>query len=1089
MTKEYVHLHGHSTYSLGDATTNIAALAKRVASLGMKACALTDHGTMAGVAEFQKEFGKAGVKPIFGMEAYIAWDSATKDKSHANPTGHIILLAKDIEGYRNLCTLLDWSNRVGFFAKPRIDTEILAKHSKGLIGLSSCAGGLPQKAILGWSTHNAQTKERDKQGPQLELLDDIAMKMQDILGKGNFFLEIQNHRRKDPSVLSAGQREDYDWLERAQIEVAKNFLACSRRTGIPCVGTNDFHYLDETQAEGRKIVLAINDKQVLEDGFTGELQDPKAAIDKTVEQGAREVTGQMYVKSPEEMYETLLGHSFPSLLTNSIAIAEMCNVSIVPDRTPEGRIKFSLPEVPLEPEETLSHKFRRLVEEGYRIRYPGDPEVARKRLEFELAAMGKLGFETYHIIVADFVSWAKNNGIAVGDGRGSGAGSLVVYCLGITNIDPLRHGLIFERYINPERVTAPDLDVDFDPTRVAEVIAYCKKKYGEDHVAYIAAYQSIHAKGSIKKVGKVFRLNKEWMDQICDSLPDDQGEHRVKIKSLMEEKDSVSAASLVKFRKKGGKTAEKMLELCIMLDDVKIYRSEHAAGIVIGGVPLRERLPLASYDRENPDVLTAEIPHVHLEDMGFLKMDFLVTQGLTIIQRTVEYIRSGRNKDFRLKEEWEEPYDDRAAFDLLCRGATYGIWQLSSADIRRVCIELGPSSLDDIGALIALYRPGPLDYTDPELKLNMVEIFIRRKQGRLPIEYDAPCLKPILENTYGVIVYQEQLMYMSQTLCGWTMNQADKLRKAAGKKLPEEMEALRPKFIKDAMAHSSVEEDVAKKIWDKIAAFGRYGFNKAHSIGYGKMAYQTAVLKAHYPIEFLAACLARVVEKSDKDQRKGLTHFFVDECNRLGIPVLPPDVALSGVETKPEGNSIRLGLNLVNGIAEASGAKIVAAKVTPEDTLGNAILKLSAAKVGPAMMKDLISCGAFDRYGNPQGVLDVVTRYEKTKTSKKRFAEFFGLAPTMKAEDTPPLTPDQMEKTFFDSVNLTIEREKAPPLRRVVVTVKDPQDLEIFSEPGETDVYTWVRYGLPKSNWGLYYLGKRKVPLFVPPHIKVSERV
>jgi len=750
----------------------------------------------------------------------------------------------------------------------------------------------------------------------------------------------------------------------------------------------------------------------------------------------------------------------------------MCEVSLDPPRNEKGHTRFDLPQVEVDPGETVSERLRRLCEEGYRVRYPDDPREARERLEYELQAMSELGFEEYHLVVHDFIQWSRNNGVRVGAGRGSGAGSIVVYCLGITDVDPLRHGLIFERYINPARVSAPDLDIDFDPFGRDRVVQYCIGKYGSDHVAHIAAYGSMHAKGSIHAVGRVLALAPEWRREIAEGLPDDQGEFRTTIEEILADPNSHSAKLLLSFVKKAGPTAERMIDLCRRMDDVKTHRSEHAAGIVISGRPLRELVPLVCHDRDNPDRLTTEVPFKYLEDIGLLKMDFLGILGLTIVDKAVRAIRE-KLPDFDLPPEWEERYDDPKAYEIFHRGDLAGIWQMSSPGMRRLCVELQPNTIDDIASVIALYRPGPLDYVDPDTGLNMVEVFVRRKQGRLAIEYDHPSLEPILRSTYGILVFQEQIMFLTQVFCGWTMAEADALRKAVGKKLPEEMAKLEGKFVEDAVRFSSVHRGLAEKLWQKIVTFARYSFNKSHSLAYGKLGYQMAWLKAHHPKEFLAACLAVNPETNDKDERDGDRRTFVLECNRLGIPVLLPDLVLSKAETVVEGESIRLGFNLVKGIAKAA-LDIERAQVAPSDTVQEAIRKLVEVKVGPAKMKLLARVGAFARWGNQNQISSLIESYSKSKTSKKRLAAFFGLTPEL-PEEKPP-TARQVDADLSELLSLSLPRREAPPPKQVVYQIRDEKDLAKLSglEPGPTEVKIWVPIG-KKRTFALVSLGRRSI--------------
>lgn len=1086
----FVHLHGHSSYSLGDATTDIEELVLKVKQSGMKAVALTDHGTMAGLAELIKEASRTSykqkdntyleydpIKPILGMEAYVAWDKADQDSpvSLENPTGHMILLAKNKTGYTNLCKLVEYSHVTGFWSKPRIDLEILAKHSEGLIGLSSCVSGIPQRCILGWNRFNKATGEREVQAPQLDILPDVVDLIHSIMGKGNYFLEVQNHRMtvEDYNKLSRSQKKDYDWLKEAQAEVFKRTLEVSKHTGCPMVVTNDFHYLSKSHSETRQAILAVGGKGLMVNRFEGDLRDNSI---KEEHLNNREVTGQMYVKTPEEMAEISHYKDLPFLMHNTLAIEEMIEeINLSAPKNEDGLTVWSLPPIELGDHKSMFDMLKAKAYEGFSKRYDIENinkypwmtqehiDASKEQLDYELKIMQKLGLESYHLMVADYVQFAHDNGILVGPGRGSGAGSVVVYCLGITDLDPLRHGLLFERYLNPDRATAADLDIDFDPERVNEIHQYCIEKYGEEHVAKISTYSSVHAKGGVRKVARAMGLKPYWVNEISDRLPKDEGEFRTKLVDVISDSRSSAAAILRKFIDEGGNKARDLLRIAAKLDNVKISRSQHAAGIVISDKPLRGLVPLILHKPREMDTIATEYPHEHLENIGLLKQDLLVVDGLTTIKYATRYIRE-HTPDFCLPSEDKERYDSVEAYRVFANGDLAGIWQMSSPGMRELCMRFKPTTLSDIGAICALYRPGPLDYTDPETQMNMVEIYVKRKNGQLPVEYDHPLLENVLSETYGVLVFQEQIMELARVLCGWSYVEADYLRKAVGKKKPEEIAEQELKFIPTAIEHSNISAEIANKIWNQIKTFGRYGFNKSHSLAYGKLSYQMAYIKAKYPREFLAAAITVSTSKTSAVTKVGLLHDYIEEASRKNFEILLPDIILSKGNTVTEGkNKIRLGLKAVFGLA-VSAERIAEADLKEEDSLGKVIDKIFKARVNISAVRNLMKAGAFDRYGTRASVSDFIERIDaarsrKNKANKAKLEEFFGLKTEEVLDETIPEFPAEvlMEQTF-ESLILACSDINPPSLKKIFIRVNE-KSLHLIKEgckPGSTELYLIV---------------------------------
>lgn len=1089
MKPQFVHLHAHSDASLGDATTQVEDMARRAAELGMPALALTDHGTMANAVAFYNACRKYGIKPIVGIEAYVAWRDAREPKSPENPTGHMILLARDYEGYQNLCRLLSWSNEHGMSYKPRIDLNVLAAHADGLLGLASCVDGLPQICVLGKRTWDASAREHRVLEPRPEMLDEMIGSLQDILGKENYYLEIQNHCLGMPQGLAPGQQESYRWLVSAQRAVAQAFIEASRRLDVPVVGTNDLHYLTPDMADSRDAVNAIDKNLYYDSGFSSsdEYGGHRFEGRRTVEDVAHETTGQMFLKSPEEMFLALKGQHFPELLTNTLAVAERCNLVFEAPTDEEGRKIFHLPEVRLPEDKTLEEHFRDVVLEGYAERYPDDPPEARERLEYELEVMHRLRYERYHLVMKEILDWSRENGIRLGPGRGSAAGSLVVYCLGITELCPLRHGLIFERFLNPSRVSSPDIDVDFDPARTADVIAHCQERYGKDRVAKIAAYHTLGTRAVLKDLGRCFGMSDDAMEWLVAELPKTGEKLHYSVRDLLDDPSSRPAKTVAEFLRKGGETAERMLDLCARLEGTRIHRTKHAAGLVIADRPLRGLIPLAAYDADKPDEFTTEIPHQDLESQGLLKLDILSIEGLTIIDRCVRFIRERHDPDFDLPPDRKQAYDDPETYAVLSRGETVGVWQLSSPGMQRLCMKVGPSTIDEISAILALYRPGPLDSTDPVTGLTMVETFIKRKRGQVEVVYDHPCLEPVLRNTFGILVFQEQVMQMTQVLCGWTLTEADNMRKAIGKKDAALMASFQEKFLQGAIETQGCDPQLAAAIWDKVEKFARYSFNKAHSSAYGVLAYQMAWLKAHYRVEFLAACLSRVQAKNTKEQKAGYTHLYVEEALRHSIPVLGPDILRSRAEAAPEERSIRLGFNAVKGIGATQAEKIAQVELRSDMNLAEIVLTLGQNGVGPALMKRLAQCGGFQDYGPQTAVIDLIDTYAKSKTSKKRQAAFFGLTEELELGEGTDPEPDELESTLQSMVQLVPLREALPPPRICSMRVDEigPDSPLLQLPQGPTDLYLWIPLDSTRS--GLVEIRGRALPARPPSGAKILQ--
>lgn len=873
---KFVHLHVHTEYSLLDGVIRIDELIERVASYGMDAVAMTDHGVMYGVVDFYKRAKERGVKPIIGCEVYVAPGSRFEKAvvKGSEPAYHLVLLAESEEGYRNLMELVTRAFLEGFYYKPRVDRELLREYSRGLIALSACLAGEIPRLVLSGSVEEAER---------------CALEYRDIFGPENFFLELQENGIPEQRVVN-----------EALVKIA-------RKLGLPLVATNDCHYLDVQDAYMHDVVLAIQ--------TATSLDDPKRL---------RFPTQDFYLKSPEIMTRSF--SSLPEAIENTRVIAERCNVEIELGRVilpqfdvPEGFDAFGY----------LVH----LCEEGLRKRY-GDPppESVRKQLEYELKVIENVGYATYFLIVWDFVHFARQRGIIVGPGRGSAAGSLVSYVLGITNIDPLRYGLLFERFLNPERVSMPDIDIDFCFERRDEVIRYVTEKYGATNVAQIITFGRMMARQAVRDVGRALGWSYSDVDSIAKLIPGGPG---VTLERAME------ANTRLRKLAEESREVKHLLDLAQRIEGMCRHASVHAAGVVIADRPLTYYVPL---QRMNEGEIVTQFDMDALQELGLLKMDFLGLRTLTVIERALHIIKSARSEEVNLDHV---PLDDRETYELLARGETIGVFQLESTGMRELLKRLRPERIEDLIAILALYRPGPLGS-------GVIDDFIDRKQGRIPVTYPHPSLEPILEETYGVIVYQEQVMKIASEFAGFTLGEADILRRAMGKKKPEVMKEQREKFIEGAMQRGHSREK-AEELFDLIEYFAGYGFNKSHSAAYALVSYHTAYLKAHYPTEYLAACLTSVANDSDKVAK------FITECRRLGIDVLPPDINESRANFTVVGDRrIRFGLAAIKNVGESAVEEILLRRKEGRyRNIFDFVERVDSRVINRRVLESLIKAGAF----------------------------------------------------------------------------------------------------------------------------------
>jgi len=880
---EFVHLHLHTQYSLLDGAIRIDSLLERVAQMKMPAVAITDHGTMFGAIEFYTKAHEAGIKPIIGCECYMAPRSRL-DKTGLDKEGlsHLLLLARDQKGYQNLCRLATAAQLEGFYYKPRIDKELLKKHSEGLVGLSACLKGEIPKLLLSGNTEAAEV---------------LACEYRELFGENNFFLEVQNNG------IATQER------------VNQQLLQMSKRLSIPLVATNDCHYLDSVDAKAHDVLLCIQTNKTVHD------------TDRM-----RFSTDQLFVKSPQEMVSYF--EAFPGAVENTLRIAQMCDV-----RFAFGSYHFPL--FPTDARETESSLLEKMTKRGLeqrlseiRTRRPGVSEgVYGERLQTELSVIQSMGFSGYFLIVADFIQYAKAKGIPVGPGRGSAAGSLVAYCLGITDLDPLEHGLIFERFLNPARKSMPDIDVDFCIEGREEVFRYVSEKYGGGtHVAQIITYGKLKPRALIRDVGRALAVPLRDVDSIAKMVPDvlnisldDALEQEPRLRALADEKPEIG----------------ELIDIGRTLEGLPRHASTHAAGVVISDRPLVEYLPL--YRGKRGEVVT-QYDMKCVEKIGLVKFDFLGLRNLTVIAQTLKYIDAqGKESPNLLRIDLH----DKATYSLLASGDTTGVFQLESSGMKDLLVRLRPECFEDIIALVALYRPGPLES-------GMVDDFVKRKHGRTPVEYLLPELEPILKETYGVIVYQEQVMQIAGVLAQYSMAEADDLRKAMGKKITSIMSLQRERFLEGAR-RGEIPTEKADKIFDLMEKFGGYGFNKSHSAAYALIAYQTAYLKAHFPLEFMASLLTSEMHSTDNVVK------HIEECRNHGIEVLPPDVNVSEKTFTVDEGKIRFGLGAVKNVGEgAIDAISEARRDGPFSSMFAFCERVDLRKVNKRVIESLIKSGAFD---------------------------------------------------------------------------------------------------------------------------------
>ena len=881
----FVHLHVHTEYSLLDGACRIEKLVSKAKELGQTALAITDHGVMYGAVAFYKACQAEGIKPIIGCEVYVAPRNMS-DKEHGidNNYSHLILLCRNEQGYKNLCYLVSMAFTEGFYIKPRIDWAILHQHSEGLICLSGClAGEIPQKIIHG----------------DYEAAKAKALELRDLFGEDNFYLEIQDHNIPE---------------ER---QAAQGLIQIHKETGIPLALTNDAHYIEKADAYYQDVLMCIQMGKTVDDPDRMRFESQE-----------------LYLKSEEEMRK--LFPDWQEAADNTVSIAERCNYDFEFGH-------YHLPRFKLPEGESDSYEYlKKLCEQGFAERYPDRPEV-HKQLDYELSMINKMGFVDYFLIVSDFIGYAKRSGIPVGPGRGSAAGSVVSYCLHITEVDPIKYSLFFERFLNPERVSMPDIDVDFCVNRRGEVIDYVNRVYGHDHVAQIVTFGTMAARGAIRDVGRALSVSYAETDAVAKQVPSGPSALNITLD------EAISLSKPLKEMYQSDPTLRHLIDVAKALEGMPRHASTHAAGVVITEKPVYEYVPLSTNDG-NP---VCQYQMTTLEELGLLKMDFLGLRNLTVLDDAVKLVQK-TVPDFRIEDA---PEDDKATYEMLAAGRTSGVFQLESTGMTGVCVGLKPKSIEDITALIALYRPGPMD---------SIPRFLECSVHPEKVSYKHELLRPILSVTYGCIVYQEQVIEIFRRLAGFSLGQADMIRRAMSKKKHKVIDAERVAFIHGDPSRgiagaiaNGVPESVANSIYDEILDFASYAFNKAHAVSYAIVAYRTAYMKRHYPQQYMAALLTSVLESSTKVAE------YIAECRELGIKLLPPDVNESDANFTVAGENIRFGLVAIKGIGWGAIEELVAER--HENGLFTSFedfcKRMSGKELNRRAVENLIRAGAFDGMG------------------------------------------------------------------------------------------------------------------------------
>jgi len=984
---DYVHLHNHTQYSLLDGLTRIPPLIEYVKKSGMSAVAMTDHGTMSGAIDFYKEAINHEVKPIIGIETYVAARKHTdKDPAHDKNRFHLIILAMNNTGYQNLMRLSTIANLDGFYYFPRIDHDLLKQYNEGLIILSACMGGEIGDAL--------------KQD-QYEQAKQVAKWYKSIFGD-RYYLEIQDHGHPDNPMHSSEQHN-----------INQQVLKLGKELDIPVVVTCDAHYLKHEDQEAHEILLCVGTGSFLSDEKRMSLKDYP-----------------LYVEDPAKLVERW-GSEHPEVIANTKAIADRCNITI-------DLGKILIPSFPIPKGKSEQSYLHEMVYQGLAWRYGGADEAkaaslsikdAQKllpkhindRASYELGVIDKMGFNGYFLIIQDFINWGKDNGIVFGPGRGSAAGSIIAYSLKITELDPMQYDLLFERFLNPDRISMPDIDIDIQDSRRDEVIQYCVEKYGSDRVANIVTFGRMFARNAVRDVARVLQVPYADADRLAKMIPAPvQGRHIPLEKSIKDDTDLAREYQT-------NETSRTVLDQAVKLEGTIRSHGVHAAGVVIAPDEIVKFAPL---EMAQKGVVATQYSMGPVEELGLLKMDFLGLSNLTSIKNALRIIKKVHQKDIDINTI---PLDDKKTYKLLQQGDSTGVFQLESSGMKRYLKELKPTVFEDIVAMVALYRPGPMQF---------IEDFIARKHGHKQITYLHPKMETALKNTYGVLVYQEQVMQISKDLCGFTGGEADTLRKGIAKKIPEVLEKLKPKFIEGAIRESGADPDLMERFWKQLEDFAAYCFNKSHAACYGLIAYQTAYLKAHYPASFMAALMT-----SDYDDTDRLA-IEITECKHMGIQVLPPDVNESFVEfavVPGKKQSIRFGMAAIKNVGRGAVESLLEVRASGGEfvSLEDMVSRLGPGVINRKTMESLARAGALDRFGDRSTILhnlDTILAYGQRIYKQKQLGQtdLFGATSEPDESTQPRLALTNPAAPFSPRELLAWERE----LLGIFLT---QQPLEAFS--------------------------------------------